>query len=94
MTAIFLENSIIYNIDLCCRECLYSKKSAQNVTKSTDTVLNEFSVQQHRKSAYFIIDRGSNLKAALIPNQIIHCTTHRIHNILRDTFAGKKSILT
>jgi hypothetical protein len=94
MTAIFMENSAIYNIDLCCREFLYSKKTAQNVSKSIDVVLEEFNVQQYRKSAPFVIDRGSNLKAALLPNQIIHSITHRIHNILRDTFAGKRSILT
>jgi len=94
MTAIFMENSAIHNVDICCREFLYSKKSAGNVSKSIDAVLNEFNVQQYRKSAPFIIDRGSNLKAALLPNEIIHCTTHRIHNILRDTFARKRSILT
>ena len=76
MTAIFMENSAIYHIDLCCREFLYSKKSAQNVSKSINAVLNEFNVQQYTKSAYFIIDRGPNLKAALVLHQIIHCTTH------------------
>ena len=76
MTAIFLENSAIHNIDLCCREFLYSKKSAVNVSKSIDAVLNEFNVQQYRKAAFFIIDRVLNLKAALLPNQIIYCTTH------------------
>ncbi len=94
MTAILMENSIIHTVDLCCGEFLYSKKSAENVSKSIDAVLNEFNVQQYRKSAPFVIDRGSNLKAALLPNQIIHSITHRIHNILRDTFAGKRSILT
>ncbi|CAF4124928.1 unnamed protein product, partial [Rotaria sordida] len=94
MTAIFIENSAIHNIDLCCREFLYSKKSAANVSKSIDAVLNEFNVQQYRKSAFFIIDRGSNLKAALLPNQIIYCTTHRIHSILRDTFSVSQSTTT
>ncbi|CAF1536192.1 unnamed protein product [Rotaria sordida] len=65
-----------------------------NVSKSIDAVLNEFNVQQYQKSAFFIIDRGPNLKAALLPNQIIYCITHRIHNILRDTFFVSQSTTT
>ena len=88
-----MENSTIHNIDPCYREFLYSKKSAHNVSKSIDAVLNEFNVQQYTKSTYFIIDREPNLKAAFVPHQIMHCTIHQIHNIFRDAFAGKRSIL-
>ena len=89
MTAIFIENSIINTIDLCCREFSYQKKTPENVSKSIDEILNEFGIRQYRKSATFVIDRGSNLKAALSHDQIIHCIVHRIHNILLETFARK-----
>ncbi|CAF4509511.1 unnamed protein product [Rotaria sp. Silwood2] len=90
MTAIFVEDSVINTIDLCCREFLYQKKSAENVSKSIDAILNEFNIQEYRKSATFVIDRGSNLKAALSHDQIVHCIVYRIHNILLDTFTLPK----
>ena len=93
MTAIFMEDFTVYTVDLCCREFPYEKKSAENISKLIDNILNEFSVQRYRRSAMFIIDRGSNLKAAFAPDQIVHCVTHRINNVLRDTFTGKRHTL-
>ncbi|CAF4979258.1 unnamed protein product, partial [Rotaria sp. Silwood1] len=90
MTAIFVEDSVTNTIDLCCCEFLYHKKSTENVSKSIDAILNEFNIQQYRKSATFVIDRGSNLKAALSHDQIVPCIVHRIHNILLDTFTLPK----
>ena len=89
MTAIFIESFVINTIDLCCREFPYQKKRAENVSQTIDEILNEFGIQQYRKSATFVIDRGSNLKAALSHDQIIHCIVHRIHNILLQNFACK-----
>ena len=89
MTAIFIESSFINTIDLRCRKFPYQKKRAKNLSQTTDKIPNEFGIQQYRKSATFVIDRGSNLKAALSHDQIIHCIVHRIHNILLETFACK-----
>jgi hypothetical protein len=88
-----MENFVIYTVDMCCREFTYSSKSSGNISKAIDDILKEFDLQQYRRSAPFIIDRGSNLKAAIAPDQIVHCITHRINNILRDTFAGKGCVL-
>lgn len=89
MTAIFIEDSTLNTIDLCCSEFLYQKKTAENVSKSIDAILEEFNIQRYRRSATFVIDRGSNLKAALSNEETLHCIIHRIHNILSDIFTSK-----
>jgi hypothetical protein len=88
MTAIFVEDFIVHTVDLCCREFLYQKKTAENVSKSIDTILEEFNIQRYRKSSTFVMDRGSNLKAALSNEDTLHCIVHRIHNVLLDTFTS------
>ncbi|CAF1682710.1 unnamed protein product [Didymodactylos carnosus] len=68
------------------------KKTAENVSLSIDNLLHEFNLRLYRDEIPFVIDQGSNLKAALHDNQITHCYWHRLNNILKDTF--KSMILT
>ncbi|CAF1355574.1 unnamed protein product, partial [Didymodactylos carnosus] len=91
MTAHFVHEFESHSVDLGCRGFLYEKKTAENVSLSIDNLLHEFNLRLYRDEIPFVIDQGSNLKAALHDNQITHCYWHRLNNILKDTFKKQQN---
>ncbi|CAF1646807.1 unnamed protein product, partial [Didymodactylos carnosus] len=58
MTAHFVHEFESHSVDLGCREFLYEKKTAENVSLSIDNLLHEFNLKLYRDEIPFVIDRG------------------------------------